>query len=435
MKRKRGNRRTGSRLFGSVVEAVFFAAFLAVGCTWLAWDFVSLVIPEWRVNHDFVEHACTVLGKRIGTKQDLDGTMLYRPEVHIRYDVAPDQWVYDIHHYDADVHRSYSIGRQDAEAKIARFAEHHEYPCWYDPARPSVVVLVRGYNSGWNLLVLIVPMSFVAIGSGGLLFTVLQWAKSAERRAARMQRTPRDLLGAAAARQSLLPGVPDHGDITSSPGTRLAFRLPMSGSPAWVLFGLLLACLAWNGLVSGFVVQAVRSCLEGKPDWLLTLSILPFLAIGAALVVLFVRQLLATTAVGPTLVEISAHPLLPGGCYQVFVSQAGRSKIRSLELLLVCEEEAIYRQGTNTRTETRQVYCQRVLHRQGLDAAGSSAVEAECPLLVPAEAMHSFKAGHNSIRWKLVVKEDAAARPDFQRSFAVIVHPLPGSAREGGNGA
>ena len=77
--------------------------------------------------------------------------------------------------------------------------------------------------------------------------------------------------------ERLLPGVPDCSDITSSPGTRLAFRLPMSGSPAWVLFGLLLACLAWNGLVSGFVVLAVHGYLEGKPDWLLTLFILPFL--------------------------------------------------------------------------------------------------------------------------------------------------------------
>ncbi len=427
--KKRGNRRTGSRLAGSVGEAVFFAVFLAVGCTWLVWDFVSLVIPEWRVNHEFVQHACTVLEKRVGEKTDPSGATLYRPEVRIHYEVAGQPytpWVYDIH-------RSYSSSRQGAEAAIAGFVEHHEYPCWYDPARPSVAVLVRGY-SGWLWLVLLVPMSFVAIGSGGLVYTLWQWGKSAESRAARMRRTTRELLGATAAAESLLPGVPDSTDITSSPGTRLAFRLPMSGSPAWMLFGLLLACLAWNGLLSGFVVRAVHGYVEGKPDWLLTLFVIPMLVLGVVLVVLFVRQALASTAVGPTLVEISAHPLLPGGRYQVFVSQGGRSKIHSLDLLLVCEEEATYRQGTNTRTETRQVYCQPVLHYEKIDAQRVTPVEAVCPLAVPADAMHSFKAGHNGIHWKLVVREDRAGRPDLQRSFAVIVHPLPRTDGEGGNG-
>ncbi|MGO8688636.1 MAG: DUF3592 domain-containing protein [Thermoguttaceae bacterium] len=425
--KKRGNRRTGSRLLGSVGEAVFFAVFLIWGCTWLVVAFVTLVVPEWRVNHHFVPQTCTVRDKRIG--EDRGNSGLCRPEVQIHYTVAGtpyDPWVYDIH-------RAYSGSRPEAEAAIAAYVEGQRYVCWYDPARPEVAVLVRGYH-GWNWLVLIVPLSFVAIGGGGLVYTWLHWGKSAESRAARLRRAPRDLLAAGGATVEALPGVPAHSDITSSPGTRLSFRLPMSNSPAWVLLGLLLACLAWNGLVSGFVVRTIHGYVERKPDWLLTGFTVAFLSVGVALIVLFVRQLLTTTAIGPTLVEISAHPLLPGEEYRVFVSQSGRSKIHRLDLLLICEEEAIYRQGTNTRTETRRVYCQPLLHYERCNGERTIPVEAECPLLVPAGAMHSFKGRHNSIHWKLLVREDVAGRTDIERSFPVVVHPLPQPGKPSGAG-
>ena len=425
--KKRGNRRTGSRVLGSVGEAVFFAVLLVWGCTWLVMDFVGLVVPEWRVNHQFVSRTCTVLGKQIG--QDPGNAALCRPEIHIQYEVAGvphDPSVYDIH-------RAYALGREEAEAVLAGYDKGRQYACWYDPARPEVAVLVRGYHL-WNWLVLIVPLSFVVIGGGGLLYIVLHWGTSAESRAARLRRTPGELLVGGDAAEEALPGVPDRSDITSSPGTRLAFRLPMSNSPAWGLLGLLLACLAWNGLLSGFVVLAVRGYLERKPDWLLTGFTVAFLSVGAALIVLFVRQLLTTTAIGPTLVEISAHPLLPGEEYRVFVAQAGRSKIHRLDLLLICEEEAIYRQGTNIRTETRRVHCQPLLHYERCDGERTIPVEAECPLPVPAGAMHSFKGRHNSIQWRLLVREDVAGRTDLERSFAIVVHPLPATGKPRGAG-
>ena len=83
--KKRGNRRTGSRVVGSVGEVVFFAAFLVLGCVWLVRGFVCDVVPEWRVAHEFVEHKCTVLEKRVVESLPGDAATLYRPEVRIEY--------------------------------------------------------------------------------------------------------------------------------------------------------------------------------------------------------------------------------------------------------------------------------------------------------------------------------------------------------------
>src|SRR5208282_740271 len=103
------------------------------------------------------------------------------------------------------------------------------------------------------------------------------------------------------------------------------------------------------------------------PDWLMTWFILPFLVVGIALVAVFVRLLRQTAAIGPTLVEISGHPLLPGNQYRFFLSQSGNLTLKTIEVSLICEEEAVFRQGTNARTESREVF------RQSL-YAGAAAV-------------------------------------------------------------
>jgi hypothetical protein len=429
--KKRGNRRTGSRLVGRAGEALFWAAFLVLGCIWLFYGFLTFVVPEWRVNHEFAEHTCTVLDKRIGESKDQDGGAVYRPEVRVEYKVKDETytaWTYDIHTIAPGDRMAYSSQRPSSAAAIEGYAANKQYVCWYDPANPRVVVLKRGY-SGWYWLEFLVPMSFVVIGGWGLLYAVLHWGKSAESRAAMMRHTQLDLRGTGGPSAPCLPSVPDWSDITSSPGTRLAFRLPITSSPAWVLFGLLLACLLWNGVVSWFVVLAVHQHLAGQPDWSLTLFVVPFLLAGIAMIALFVRQLIVTTRIGPTLVEISAHPLLPGSEYRVFVSQSGRLKMESLDLSLVCEEEATYRQGTNARTETREVYRQQVLRREQFEVRQGASFEAECALCVPAYVMHSFKANHNAVQWKLVVQGDVAGWRGFRRSFSVIVQPAPRSSQ------
>jgi hypothetical protein len=267
-------------------------------------------------------------------------------------------------------------------------------------------------------LTLIVPLSFMVIGGGGLIYLVFSWGKSAERRA--VLAGPRDGNGQA---KSEFPCVPSAKNVTDSPGTTLAFRLPTEPATAWTLVLTISTCLAWNGIVSVFAAGAIRSHLQGQPDWLLTLVLVPFAAVGAGLLVFLARQLLVTTGVGPTLVEISDQPLRPGQSYRLFLSQTGRLRLNSLEVILACDEEATFRHGTNTRTETRRVYERAVFSSQSSEVRPAAPHEAGCEVEMPAGAMHSFKSDHNEVTWKLIVRGNAAGRPRFERSFPLIVHP------------
>ncbi len=413
-------------MLGSVGEAVFSAVFFLLGCVGLVLLFASLVVPEWRVNHEFVQATCKVLeANQLVEKPSEDGP-LFGPEIKIEFDAGGDGPISTCSHY--DIHGAFSSQRANAQAILDRFKENEHYPCWYDPEDPYTVVLAQG-SRWWIWLAFTVPVSFIVLGAGGLIHTFLHWGKSAERRASLAQRAgqrERDFFAAGNNIDRRFPTVPEGADMTNSPGTKLKFRLPMATSPGWALFGILAFCIVWNGIVALFIATAIRSFVAGESDgkpWLLTLFIIPFAAIGVWAIVALLRQLLVTTGIGPTLVEISEHPLHPGGQYRAFLSQSGWLTVKSLRVSLICEEVATYRQGTDTRTETREVRNIELFRRDGFEIHGGAPFEADIELSVPDDAMHSFAADHNEIVWTLVVEGDASDWPNFRRAFSVMIRP------------
>jgi hypothetical protein len=341
-----------------------------------------------------------------------------RPEIRIRYEV--DGKTHEDTTY--DVTNRYYSGRQWSEAAIAQFEVGKTYPCWYDPLNYDHAVLVRGY-SGWRYLLLLLPFGMIAISAGGLIFTWSHWDTSAERRAVIQQRAPQiDVFEPVGGGSPQYPTVPGDANLTNSPGTNLKYRLPMA-APGWTLFGALIACLIWNGIVAVFVSMAIMSHLDGETSWALIAFTIPFALIGLGLVVYLFRQLLITTGVGPTRVEISHHPLFPGGGYQVFISQAGRLRMNSLQVLLACDEKATYRQGTDTRTDSCRVYEGEVLRKDEFEIEPQRPFEKQCPMQIPAGAMHSFRADHNEVNWKLVVRGEVAGWPHYEREFPLVVFP------------
>ncbi len=420
--KKRGNRRTGSNQLGFAWETLFFAALLVVGCAVL-WVLVAqMIVPQWQARR-FVDHRCTVVQTRIAEDTDGEGTR-YRPEIQITYEVegaSYTTWTYD-------VSRRYLVEREQAEAITRRFVTGKNYTCWYDPTDPRTCVLVRGDHL-WVWLVMAVPASFIAIGIGGLLWRLFHWGKSAERRAALVQRVQPDELFATGGRAEVkFPSVPDAGNISSSPGTRLKYRLPIEVSPAWVLFGTTVACAIWNGIAWTFATVALRGHIVGRPDWFLTFFLIPFVLVGAVLIGVFIRQLVVTAGIGPTRLEISSHPLHPGESCRLFLSQSGRLLVNALSVRLVCEEEASYTAGTDMRRETCEVYHQEVFRREDFEVGQGKPFEIECELTIPAEAMHSLRTAHNAIQWKVVVEGDVQEWPEYRRAFPLIVRPSAAEA-------
>lgn len=438
--KKRGDRATGSRREGRLGEAIFYLAFLILGALALLLLIQRMIVPEWRVNRSYLATQGKVLATRIdsiedglvadpGQEEPGEGPqeLRFRPQIKVEYEVGGHphvQWTYD--------HLQTAFAdRDDARAVIDRFEIGRSYACWYDPDTPANVVLVRGFN-WWVWLILLLPTTFMLVGFGGLGYTLFYSRTSRERRAALVKQVAgSELFDGSNGSSSEFPAVPADANLKNSPGTTLPYRLPIESTPGWKLAGVVMACLFWNAIVSVLVIMSVRNHLAGDPEWFQTVFTLPFLGIGIWLIYVTIRQILFATGVGPTLIEIGDHPLRPGGEYDILLSQGGNLSIRRLEVDLICQEKATYRQGTDTVTDTVLVYRQAIFSQEKIDIQSGMPFEARCKFQVPAEAMHSFLAVNNGILWKLSIQVELARWPDFNRNFQLVVCPRNSEGKSG----
>lgn len=273
-------------------------------------------------------------------------------------------------------------------------------------------------------LAVTVLSSFVFIGGAGAFFTVLRVGVSAERRSAIVQRAADlEIIQDALPSQKDFPSIPREANLVNSPGVQLAYRLPALKSSAWKLPGMTLLALVATGFAAALVVISLESWIFGEPEWVLMAFAAPYVVCSIWTVTYIVREVWRNSRIGPTCVEISDLPLRPGHEYAIFLSQGGRVSLTALKMLLVCEEESTYSQGTDIRTETKVVYEKPVFERESISIEPGIPLEMRELLQVPPEAMHSFQSGHNSLRWKLVVAGKPSARPQFVRNFPVVVYP------------
>ena len=399
--------------------AAFFAALFFSGVGFSTYLLATLIVPEWRANHSFAAGHALVLETRLRETEDVEPKS-YRPEVLIRYDV--DGIVYHARTY--NITRSSSTNREKEESLLAPFVAGQRVPFWYDPRNPDSAVVVRGYSwTSW--LLLFVPLSFVVAGGGGVALTLLNWNKSTERRAALAQRARSlELLEGVVEPAPEYPTVPRLGEAYHVRGRVLAHRLPLDLRPATVLVTLLLLSVVVLSIAAAYVGVALWNYRAGQTDWwFMAIFAATWVLLGAAGLIYFSRTLVRRLSLAPPIVEISQHPLRPGETCEVLVVQAGRTKLASYTVRLVCEEQATFQQGTNTRTETARTYEVPLVSRDNYDLRRGAALELRAALSIPADAMHSFQSLHNEIRWKLVIVARRAGLPDLERNFPLIVLP------------
>ena len=284
---------------------------------------------------------------------------------------------------------------------------------------PAQIEVGKGY---WS--VILVVLTFSVIGGGGLIRSLLTINASPERRSALAKHAADlELLAEALPQRSECPSVPNHPDMINSPGVLLPYRLPPSDTPVWKLLAGAVLCVAWLAAAVSTLVVAVNYLQSGRSGWLLLGFGAPFSGVGAWAFQFFGRQLWALASIGPTSVEVSDVPFSPGCDYEAAYSQAGALRFRSLELWLVCEEEATFQQGTDVRSETHATYRQLLHRERDVKIEPGQPFMQTCRVAIPADAMHTFCSDHNAVNWKLIVRSDPVSRQPLERSFPIIVFP------------
>jgi hypothetical protein len=269
----------------------------------------------------------------------------------------------------------------------------------------------------------ILSVAAIATGVASLMFRLMRVGASSERRSDLANRARSiEVIAPSGVDTSRLPSVPKGSGITESPGERLAYRLPAEVSEGGIAGPAALALL-WNSVWLVLLAVVISGFWYGRHRWILAGMLVPFALIGVWSFRFFLAQLRQKIGVGPTIVELSEHPLQPGGEYRLYVQQMGRLKLRRLTVQMACEEETFYRQGTDVRVERHQAFSQILCRERDVDVDPKAPWEQQLQFDLPDNVMHSFVGTHNAIRWKIVVQGESRPWPSFCRSFPVVVHP------------
>ncbi len=317
-------------------------------------------------------------------------------------------------------------------------------------------------------LMVIASSSFIVIGLTAFLLQVSQTLASPEQRSVMVDKAKREHLRRAAGNERTdLNNLPSLRALTDSPGVKLTYRLAIQRGETTPLVLSSLFSVAWNAMLAVLTVIAVEKHLRNQPDWFLTVLLVPFAAVSFFSTRWFFRTFKRQSGVGPTAVEISDLPMLPGRSYELYVCQYGRVEFESYKVSLVSFEEATYQQGTDVRTErveamriaipvsawrnsvagnrtegnspgpeSSELSSSRAPEKadplegatsncpKRLVAESEKPLEMDCQIRLPLDMMHSFQGRHNAIVWKIIVEGEVKKWPSFCRSFPVVVFPL-----------
>ncbi len=260
-----------AKVWGSRGLLLFFLVFFLAGSA-TAW-FLG-IRPAIKIfqARSWVPTPCTVISSRVQTHSG-DGTtysidILYSYQVHgqeyrsSQYDFMPGS----------------SSGYKGKAKIIAQFPPGKRATCYVNPSDPLEAVLHRGFSKIMWVGILF-PIPFLAVGLGGLLYTVRK-SRRGESVTARANRK----WGNKEVRFPM---------SNASDAATDALVLRPKSSRIGTLIGVIVFAAFWNGIISVFVWQVIQSWARHRPEYLLTIFMIPFLLVGLGLIFAIFYQFLA----------------------------------------------------------------------------------------------------------------------------------------------
>ena len=386
---------------------IFFSVFLIVGVA--VSGAMAGNVAKGFASRGWDAVPATVVSSKVRTHSG-DGTT-YSINILYAYDVGGRAYRSNRYHFMGGS----SSGYEGKREVVDRYPPGTRFTAYVNPADPTEAVIRRGMT--WGMLLLLAPLLFAVVGAGGIYFTVRHGRRSGGAAPGALSGTAS---GTAWPRHQGPPParfVP----VTRRPASaRPSVTLKPAQSPAVKLAAISVIALFWNGIVSVFLYNVVTRWSSGRGDVCLSIFLVPFVAVGAGLIVGAFYSLLAVFNPRCTL-TLGRGDLALGESVDFSWAFAGRyDRIHRLVLRVEGREEATYRRGTSTYTDKNVFYAHDVVDTsRAADFGGGTARWA-----APADSMHSLTAGNNKIVWTLTVHGHIAGWPDVKEEFPLTVGPL-----------
>jgi hypothetical protein len=399
-----------SRQLGARAGAAFFTFFFLIG-TVVFYFLTFRPLLGVLAAHDWVPTHCTIVSSRVQSHRGDDSTT-YRVDILYSYE------------FNGREHRSNryqfmggsSSGYKGKAQIVRQYLPGSQRTCYVNPSDPDEAVLERGLTS--DMWFGTIPAVFMLVGVGGII-GMLRKTQTRASDASEFQPAPiREIIGATSASFS------SSATFEKTTGSRTL----KSGSSrmAGVVFLAAFAAI-WNGVIFFGFIRSTGFFRRGHGsffDWFTVLFMLPFIAVGLAVIGVLIHQVLAHF--NPRM-EATIQPGSPrlGGRLDLSWRLTGRIHVlRGLRIFLEGREEATYRRGTSTYTDRKPFLKQEVATITDPAEMAAGQTRIDLPLgLVP-----SFKSDNNKIVWALKVEGEIPRWPDLREEFEISVLP-PSSAQ------
>ena len=156
-----------------------------------------------------------------------------------------------------------------------------------------------------------------------------------------------------------------------------------------------------------------------------------FVAVGLALIGFGLAPMVAALKAEPPQVTMSRDAVRVGESFTVAYRQRFRRPVSGVRVRLewLFRESATYRRGTDTFTDTHERMLGEWEHPGRAFSAGQEFVE-EQTFAVPPDAMHTFAAPRNTLRYFVRVRVEMPGWPDVREEYEVRVPPQHVSQRK-----
>lgn len=384
-----------SQQMGTLGQTVVFGIFGLVGA--VGFYFLGFR-PLWTYQQakNWPEVPCQIVSSSVGSHSGKHGST-YSVDIVYRYRIEGQEYESDRY----NIFGGSSSGYSGKAAIVAKYPPGSRALCFVNPDERSEALLNRDPSAFW--LIGLLPLVFLLVGVGGLLgkLRTIGSHNGSQRFSAMPQ----------------LPTTPTLPTGSGMPGG--STLLKPSASPIAKLIGAICIALFWNGIVSVFLYQVVKSWRVGSPEYFLTLFMIPFVLVGIALLgaVAYTFLNLFNPRVA---LNVNSTSIPLGGTLDVQWAFRGNvNRISKFKLVLEGKESATYRRGTTTSTD-HSTFARIVLfeteHPQAM-AQGRASVT------IPAHLMHTWIGTHNKVTYELQARGEIPRFPDVSEDFGFVVLP------------
>jgi len=397
-KRKSSARKAKSKQVGGKKAGVIFGGIFLGGGLLILWFLFLGPMLKMQEAKGWQPVSCKILYSKIREHRGDDSTTY---SVDIFYEYIVNDQRYKSNRYDFSA--GSSSGYKSKRVITRQYPRGSKKVCYVNPDKPWVAVLNRDdFQGKWFGLI---PLVFVLVG-GGIMFASLKGKRQGSGSSVKQTRK-----GAAPSRRATTR-VEHSGDYTCEHEVVLTGgKSRMGGCIGLGIFGLI-----WNGILSVFVVGLFKDGVQGL-EWLFVIFLTPFLLVGLGVVLGLIHQFLCLFNAQ---VEVTVEN---NGCsvgdHLRLKWKMNSSRVKRFVIVLRCEQEARYRRGTSNVTD--MVLCQRI---EVVDTSREIEMrKGSAHVFIPEDAMHSWAAGSNKVKWTLQVIGEISLWPDVKDRHDILINP------------